>query len=653
MIRRTVVTLAGAVLALASIPAPASGATRTVCPSGCDFDTIQAGVTAADPGDTIEVAAGTYAESVAVAKPLTIAGAGADATTVQANTVFDLQNGSSGTTLRDLTIRGTAVNSGRGVTVTGTTVDDVMLANLTITNTRWGIEALTNQSLDGWTIDNVTATANNIGARFRGVTTNLVIQDSHFDRNDMGIVVEYRQTTPREPAVFDGIDVDSTTFNANAGKGLYLEAVSNAVFTDVQIDGTGSIPPVRDDPDAYPKAGVDINVKYGAFAGVAFNDVRVTNTVGTGLAIKGRNDGSYAAQPATLTDVTLTGMTITGTRATAHPEAAGHGVAFGNNVVDARVTGSRIVDNEGGGVLSYVTSGSTIDATNTWWGCNAGPGGAGCDSATVAPGAAPIATDPRVVLGLSTPGGVAVGGIVPVTASVATNSAGGPVAGLPEQPIGLAATAGALSSSGGVTSGGVLTTAFTGTSAGFAVIAATLDNETTTAGVNVFVPAPAPEPAPQPAPPAPPVTGEEQSVSPPPAPRTPAEQAQERAGQILGGAVTPAGFRLGGLAQVFRPAGSRIAVPRNRRTPVMAVGCEAVECQVAVKVVLRLRDGTRIVLPVQRSGAARGQAVSVVLRLTAKQRRQLRRAGGATMRVEVRVNGNGERATSRRSMRVG
>jgi len=42
----------------------------TVCPSGCDYTSIQAAIEAADAGDTIEVHSGTYCENVDVDKPL-------------------------------------------------------------------------------------------------------------------------------------------------------------------------------------------------------------------------------------------------------------------------------------------------------------------------------------------------------------------------------------------------------------------------------------------------------------------------------------------------------------------------------------------------------------------------------------------------------
>ena len=46
----------------------------TVCPSGCDYTSIQAAIEAADAGDTIEVHSGTYCENVDVDKPLFLRG---------------------------------------------------------------------------------------------------------------------------------------------------------------------------------------------------------------------------------------------------------------------------------------------------------------------------------------------------------------------------------------------------------------------------------------------------------------------------------------------------------------------------------------------------------------------------------------------------
>jgi len=51
-----------------------SAATYSVCPSGCDYTSIQAAIDAADPCDTIEVHSGTYNENVNVTKQLILRG---------------------------------------------------------------------------------------------------------------------------------------------------------------------------------------------------------------------------------------------------------------------------------------------------------------------------------------------------------------------------------------------------------------------------------------------------------------------------------------------------------------------------------------------------------------------------------------------------
>ena len=47
----------------------AQASTLTVCPSGCDYTSIQNAVYAAHPNDTIEVHSGTYNESVVLGSP--------------------------------------------------------------------------------------------------------------------------------------------------------------------------------------------------------------------------------------------------------------------------------------------------------------------------------------------------------------------------------------------------------------------------------------------------------------------------------------------------------------------------------------------------------------------------------------------------------
>jgi hypothetical protein len=77
---RLIVLLAAAAAAVGS--SQASAATLTVCPSGCAFSQIAPAIAAASPGDTIQVAAGTYDGGFAIDKTLQLVGAGAGSTII-------------------------------------------------------------------------------------------------------------------------------------------------------------------------------------------------------------------------------------------------------------------------------------------------------------------------------------------------------------------------------------------------------------------------------------------------------------------------------------------------------------------------------------------------------------------------------------------
>ncbi len=76
--RRTIQGLAVAAVVAAGLlsAGPALAAKKTVCASGCSFNSIQAAINAAEPGATITIAAGTYAENVVASKPITLLGSG-------------------------------------------------------------------------------------------------------------------------------------------------------------------------------------------------------------------------------------------------------------------------------------------------------------------------------------------------------------------------------------------------------------------------------------------------------------------------------------------------------------------------------------------------------------------------------------------------
>ena len=63
-----------AIAAIMLIVGCSQASTLIVCPSGCDYTSIQSAVYAAKPGDTIEVRSGTYNESVILTKDVDFSG---------------------------------------------------------------------------------------------------------------------------------------------------------------------------------------------------------------------------------------------------------------------------------------------------------------------------------------------------------------------------------------------------------------------------------------------------------------------------------------------------------------------------------------------------------------------------------------------------
>jgi len=113
------------VFSMAAVVVPASPALAdTLCVNpggtgGC-YSSIQAAIDAADPagGDTINVAAGTYAESLSINKGLTISGAGAATTSVTGGIVIQNYSG-------DLKLEGMTLSGGGSPTT-------VLVSNITI-----------------------------------------------------------------------------------------------------------------------------------------------------------------------------------------------------------------------------------------------------------------------------------------------------------------------------------------------------------------------------------------------------------------------------------------------------------------------------------------------------------------------------------------
>ena len=94
----------------------AGAGTLSVCPTGCQFSKIQDAINTAQPGDTIEIKAGTYEENLTINSSLTLVGEDRDKVTLKG-----AQEGKGG-----ITISG---GDGVEVTLSGITIAETKLAS--------------------------------------------------------------------------------------------------------------------------------------------------------------------------------------------------------------------------------------------------------------------------------------------------------------------------------------------------------------------------------------------------------------------------------------------------------------------------------------------------------------------------------------------
>ena len=98
-------------------------------------------------------------------------------------------------------------------------------------------------------------------------------------------------------------------------KGVYAENLTDSAFDGCTFANNGTDPDKVNESFKAWVSGVDINLKYGDYANIAFTDCTFEGNganSGGALLIKARDDGSYASDPATLTGVTVTGCTFIG-----------------------------------------------------------------------------------------------------------------------------------------------------------------------------------------------------------------------------------------------------------------------------------------------------------------------------------------------------
>ncbi len=342
---------------------------------------IQQGINVASPDDSVIVAAGTYTENVNINKKVTLQGAGSGSDPASNTIITNSANGrvvlltASGTSmvspvlLQNFRIVPVGIN---GLEVTNaTTVSYVKLENVFVV----GPLPRTIENENGFKI----ATDGNL--------MHVIMNNCSFQYCDYGwYFAKHGDWGPGGSNVVD-VTVTNTTFLNNDYKGIYVEKLSDATFTDVVFSSNGSSSFWNDTWNS----GADINLKgMELYQNLVFNNLTVTNNgltfkEGAGMMIKARGTGAdnggsgdYALHPATLNNVTINGGTFTGNERGVRFGEPGKGNTTPTNVAihNATISGNNKTysGTDGsayGGVVNQTTA--MTDAMRNWWGHASGP----------------------------------------------------------------------------------------------------------------------------------------------------------------------------------------------------------------------------------------------------------------------------------------
>ncbi|WP_372947734.1 right-handed parallel beta-helix repeat-containing protein, partial [Mariniphaga sp.] len=353
-------------------------------------DAIDASTT--DNGYFVIVDAGTYTENVTVNKRLTIKGAGKEQTIIDGNVkLVAPDNATERIVLQDLSV----------ITTTGTIVGDTWyaiwidaaggdIAPVTLKNVKargrvtgslvYGTGLLISpngNAIDDLLIedceinDNYThgIFAKNTTSSNTGSLTNFVMKNTSVDNNTvkpsgsggdrMGMyLVIQKNASPN--ILVNNVTIEDCSFNGHvygSGKGIYAEAISNALFKNVTAKGN-------------QREGIDLNLKFrNDYENIVFENCNIyENAVAGGTAtypnlhIKARNDGTtYGANPAQITNLKIKGGTYSSSLET-NPA-----ISLGNSISNIDFTNGVTFEGTGGHGLVLYTSTTTpdVDLGNT------------------------------------------------------------------------------------------------------------------------------------------------------------------------------------------------------------------------------------------------------------------------------------------------
>jgi parallel beta-helix repeat protein len=401
---------------LLGIASSATAAVLCVNPAGTGgcYSTISKAVTAAASGDTITVAPGRYRESVHIEKSLSLVGANNATTTIEAtgyaNGVY-IDGFDSPTPLNHVVVSGFTVYSARFegilvqnasyVTISNNLVFDNDLALNIEAGACTGQPAFETSEGDDcgegihlMGVDHSTVSGNDVHENSGGILIsdetapnhdNAVIYNLvHDNAYDCGITLASHPAYVKKGTAPLAFGIYHNTIASNksshngygsagggAGVGLFAPGPGNST-TDNSVVGNilegNSLPGVAIHNHAYltfpnhpPNPDVDDNTIIGNYIAANAGDSDLPTTVRTGISILGTTP---------ITGLVIANNTIEDEDIGIATNSASSIDLHLNNLYGIPV-----------GVDNLNTSGS-INATQNWWGCAAGPGETGCSTIT-------------------------------------------------------------------------------------------------------------------------------------------------------------------------------------------------------------------------------------------------------------------------------